>query len=206
MIVPEKIPDNKNGVPLEIYREQFAARDPEQMSARSGVPYDGTAFNDVICSRPVSLSYPDMTAVFTDTGEPAPANINILLARFVMEGSFVQAGGSFKAYTEMPWGEVYAAQFNGRCIKRMAFSYGFDLNKFEKACLGVGGIPAGKGDKSFDIEFLKGYTLRLILWEGDDEFPPASQLLFSDNFQFAFQAEDLAVVGDIVLNMMKAVK
>ena len=206
MIDRENIPDNKNGIPLEIYREQFAAKDPAEMSRRSGVPYENGVFKNVICSRPVELTYPDMASRFTDTAEPTPANINILFARLVMEGTFVQQTGQFKAYTEMPWGEVYSQQFNGRCIKRMAFSYGFDLEKFERACLALGGVPAGKGDKSFDIEFLKGYTLRLILWEGDDEFPPASQMLFSDNFQYAFKAEDMAVVGDIVLNMMKAVK
>ena len=204
--VRENIPDNKNGIPLEIYREQFRTKDPEEMSARSGVLYEDGYFKNVICSRPVTLSFPEMTAVFADTNEPAPANINILLARLVMEGSFFEQTGNFLAYTEMPWGEVYSAQFNGRCIKRMAFSYGFNLDKFERACAGVGGKPSGKGDKSFDIEFLKGFTLRLIIWEGDDEFPPASQILFSDNFQFAFKAEDMAVVGDIVLNMMKSVK
>ena len=206
MMDKTNIPDNKNGIPLEIYRQQFETMDPEVMSARSGVAFDGKVFKNVICARPVELSYPEMTATFTDTGEAAPANVTILLARLVMEGSFVAQTGGFLAYTEMPWGEVYSAQFNGRCIKRMAFSYGFDLDKFERACVGVGGIASGKGDKSFDVEFLKGFTLRLILWEGDDEFPPASQILFSDNFQFAFKAEDMAVVGDIVLNMMKAVK
>ena len=44
----------------------------------------------------------------------------------------------------------------------------------------------------------------MILWEGDEEFPPSSQILFSDNFPVAFQAEDMAVVGDISINMLKA--
>ena len=43
-------------------------------------------------------------------------------------------------------------------------------------------------------------------WEGDDEFPPSSQILFSDNFAACFAAEDLAVVGDISINMMKALE
>ena len=44
----------------------------------------------------------------------------------------------------------------------------------------------------------------MILWAGDDEFPPSSQILFSDNFPNAFQAEDMAVVGDITITMIKA--
>ena len=37
------------------------------------------------------------------------------------------------------------------------------------------------------------------------EFPPNAQILFSDNFRYAFTAEDLAVVGDIVLGRMKKI-
>ena len=48
--------------------------------------------------------------------------------------------------------------------------------------------------------------VKFILWAGDDEFPPSSQILFSDNFAASFAAEDLAVVGDISINMMKALE
>ena len=56
---------------------------------------------------------------------------------------------------------------------------------------------------AFDIPFINGLTVRLIVWEGDDEFPPSSQILFSDNFPNAFTAEDIAVTGDIILDAMK---
>ena len=67
----------------------------------------------------------------------------------------------------------------------------------------MGGIKAASGDVSYDLPFLPGLTVRLILWEGDDEFPAQAQILFSDNFPSAFQAEDNAVTDDIILNAMK---
>jgi len=42
-----------------------------------------------------------------------------------------------------------------------------------------------------------------ILWEGDEEFPPSAQILFSDNFALAFSPEDVAYVIDVVLDYMK---
>lgn len=52
---------------------------------------------------------------------------------------------------------------------------------------------------------MPGLQVRLILWEGDDEFPPSAQILFSDNFPVAFtQGEDMAVVGDVTIDMLKA--
>ena len=44
----------------------------------------------------------------------------------------------------------------------------------------------------------------MILWEGDEEFPPSSQILFSDNFPVSFQAEDMAVMGDVIIGSLKA--
>lgn len=48
--------------------------------------------------------------------------------------------------------------------------------------------------------------LCFILWEGDEEFAPTAQILFSDNFPAAFSAEDVAYVGDIVMEYMKAIQ
>ena len=38
-----------------------------------------------------------------------------------------------------------------------------------------------------------------------EEFQPSAQILFSDNFPIAFnQGEDMAVVGDVTIDMLKA--
>ena len=49
------------------------------------------------------------------------------------------------------------------------------------------------------IEIYPDYQVQMLLWEGDDEFPPSSQILFSDNFPVSFQAEDMAVMGDVII-------
>ena len=40
---------------------------------------------------------------------------------------------------------------------------------------------------------------------GDEEFPPSAQILFSDNFPVAYAEEDVAYIGDVVLDYMKNV-
>ena len=67
-------------------------------------------------------------------------------------------------------------------------------------------VPVKHGDIAYQLEIFPDYLVQMILWEGDDEFPPSSQILFSDNFAVTFAAEDLAVAGDICINMMKAVE
>ena len=60
------------------------------------------------------------------------------------------------------------------------------------------------GDAGYELELLPGYAMRLIVWAGDDEFPPNSQILYSDNFAEGFSAEDRVVAGDILISVVKS--
>jgi hypothetical protein len=44
--------------------------------------------------------------------------------------------------------------------------------------------------------------MRILVWAGDDEFPPSAQVLYSDNF-ITFAAEDRVVAGDILITAIK---
>ena len=134
-------------------------------------------------------------------------NARILVLRFLTEGAAAPASGKFLTYREIPWGEVYFKQFQGRCIFRLAYGFGNKLEKFAAIMDKIGGTKLDFGDISYEFEFLNGLQLRMILWAGDDEFPPSAQILFSDNFPVAFvQGEDMAVVGDVSIDMLKALQ
>lgn len=200
-------PHQMTDAPLEHYKSLFEKANPKALSERSGIPFDGEKFTIHLMNRPVYVYWPDMKTVFADNmQEPAPYT-KILCARICLTSVITGSFGEFKAYTEMPWGNVYAQQFRGRCILRLAFSYGNNIQGFIKACESLGGTAVKYGDASFEIPFLteeRGkLSLRLTVWEGDDEFQPQAQVLFSDNFPSAFSAEDMAVVGDILINALK---
>ena len=84
--MPErKIPDNKNGVPLEHYCARFAAMRPEDMSFRSGFEYCGGAFKLRYLGGGVRLTYPDMRLFRPDGAEISAPAARILIGRAVME-------------------------------------------------------------------------------------------------------------------------
>ena len=70
----------------------------------------------------------------------------------------------------------------------------------------LGAVNCGHGDAGYEFEFINGHRVQFLLWAGDEEFPPSSQILFSDNFPLSFEAEDLAVVGDIAIGTLKKMK
>ena len=126
------------------------------------------------------------------------------LLRWLLEGKNVPAKGQFKTFREMPWGELYIQPFTGRCLTRAAFTFGTRVAKFAAAMEKLGGTKLPHGDAGYELELLPGFAMRLIVWEGDDEFPPNSQILYSDNFETAFSPEDRVVAGDILISVVKS--
>ena len=197
-------------VPLAHYEELFAETDPGSMASRSGVSYegdnDGGIFRFTLLGRNLSVAWPTLDVTYDDTGEKLPHSAQILLADLLLNRRIVPSTGKFVSYKEVPWGDHYYKAFEGRCLKRLAYMFKTS-QEFETAAASAGGthIPEGSGT-TYEFDFLNGVLVRLTYWDADEEFPPGSQILFSDNAPLAFTAEDLAVVGDIVLSHLKSHK
>ena len=103
----------------------------------------------------------------------------------------------------MPWGELYIQPFTGRCLTRAAFTFGTKIPKFVAAMETLGAEKLPHGDAGYALELLPGFTMELLLWAGDDEFPPSAQILYSDNFAQCFAPEDRVVAGDLLISIVK---
>ena len=201
------VENNKEKVPFEHYVELFEKLDPVEAAQRCGVNYDAEKqqftvrllYTDYVVSWPKFAIASETEDGFALKNLPA----QMLIIRFLLEGCASKGSGAFLTYREMPWGEVYLKPFTGRCITRAAFTFGTRLAAFEKAMEKMPAIKLTAGDASYQMEIMPGYEVRLIVWEGDDEFPPNTQILFSDNFPKAFSAEDRTVVGDIFISDIK---
>lgn len=203
-VLKADIVNNKTGVPLSQYRTSYAKIAADTIANRCQIAFDGSAFTLTLLGQSITVSYPEGIACFLSTAEILDDEKTILLLRYLTEGAKATWSGTFIAYADMPWGETYLQQFSGRCISRLAASYGNNLEEFSRCAKAIGGTESTSGDAAYDIPFMEDLVVRLIIWAADDEFPASAQILFSDNFKTAFTAEDLAHVGDIILNAMKA--
>jgi hypothetical protein len=68
----------------------------------------------------------------------------------------------------------------------------------------TGAVPVKHGDAGYEFNFIGNFKIRILVWEGDDEFPPSAQVLYSDNFASGFAAEDRVVAGDILITTVKS--
>jgi hypothetical protein len=202
--------DNKERVPFEHYKEEYRKKDPQEISQRTGFPFseERQCFTVRFLGRDYEITFPEYTVqpvTQQDGWDPLTemTAAQILVLRHLLEGCQVSGTGKFLTYREVPWGEVYYRQFNGRCMMRLAFSYGNRIDAFRRSLEAMGAKKIKAGDAGYEIELFDGFFIRFQIWGGDEEFPPSSQILFSDNFPAAFHAEDLVVACDVIIGTMK---
>ena len=200
-----QIENNKEEVPFAHYEELFKKLDPAEVAVRlKDVKWDGKEFYVNLLGRTFAISHPDYAIRTLDEEKLPPLPTQTFLLRYLLECKDVAWGGQWKTFREMPWGEMYIKPYTGRVLTRAAFTFGFRIPAFRAAAEKMGAEPVKHGDAGFEFQLVGGYKMQILVWEGDDEFPPNAQVLYSDNFADGFAAEDRVVAGDILIGTIKS--
>ena len=200
-----QIENHKEEVPFAHYEELFRKLDVQDAQNRlPGVKWDGKEFYVNLLGREYAISHPECVIRAMDGGKLPPLPVQTFLLRYLLESKDVTWCGTWKTFREMPWGEMYIKPYTGRVLTRAAFTFGFRTDAFAAAAEKMGAVPVKHGDAGFEFTLVGGYKMQILVWEGDDEFPPNAQILYSDNFVDGFSAEDRVVAGDILISVVKS--
>ena len=111
--------------------EEYRQADPIEINNRLGIAYDVQKSEFIIFFMGVNyhVSYPDFRVSHEETEMcfyPLKEDIyaKILVLRYLLNASVFPHNGDFRAYRELPSGELYYRQFQGRCIFRLNRKYG----------------------------------------------------------------------------------
>ena len=199
-----QIENHKEEVPFAHYEDLFRKLDAAEAAERTGAKWDGNEFYVTLLGREFAISHPEYAIRALDGGNLPPLPTQTFLLRYLLESKRVSWGGEWKTFREMPWGEMYITPYTGRVLTRAAFTSGFRLGAFKAACEKMGGEAVKHGDAGYRFDLVGDYQMQILMWEGDDEFPPNAQVLYSDNFADGFAAEDRVVAGDILISTIKS--
>ena len=200
-----QIENNKEEVPFSHYEGLFQSLNPEDAASRlPDVKWDGKEFYVKLLGREYAIAYPEYAIRATDGGSIPPLPCQTFLLRYLLESKAEAWGGEWKTFREMPWGEMYIKPYTGRVLTRAAYTFSFKLAAFSAACEKMGAVKLPHGDAGYQFQLLPGYHIQILVWQGDDEFPPNAQVIYSDNFAEGFAAEDRVVAGDILISTIKA--
>ena len=199
-----QVENHKEEVPFAHYEELFRTLDPQEAAERTGAKWDGEEFYVNLLDREFAVSHPSYALRAPDGGKLPPLPTQTFLLRYLLESKTVAWAGQWKTFREMPWGEMYIKPYTGRVLTRAAFTFGTRMEAFRAACEKMGALPLSHGDAGFEFNMIGDYRMQILVWEGDEEFPPNAQILYSDNFSEGFAAEDRVVAGDILISTIKA--
>ena len=199
-----QIENHKEEVPFAHYEQRFAQLDPVQVQNRlPGIDWNGETFRLGLMHRSYEISHPAYSIRALDGGSLPQLMIQTFMLRYLLESKEIPWLGQWKTFREMPWGEMYIKPFTGRALTRAAFTFGTRLDDFRAACEKMGATRVDHGDAGYQFDLIGNYKMQILVWEGDEEFPPNAQILYSDNFADGFTAEDRVVAADILIAAIK---
>lgn len=200
-----EIENHKEEVPFAHYEQLFKAVNPQDVLDRlHRIRWENNEFYVNLLGREFIISHPDYAIRAVDGGKVPPLPTQTFLLRYLLESRDVAWTGEWKTFREMPWGETYIKPYTGRVLTRAAFTFGTRVAAFRAAAEKMGAEPVKHGDAGYRFDLIGGYQMQILVWEGDDEFPPNAQVLYSDNFAEGFAAEDRVVAGDILITAIKS--
>ena len=199
-----QIENHKEEVPFAHYEELFRGLDPQEAAERTGAKWDGKEFYVNLLGREFAISHPTYAIRALDEGNLPPLPTQTFLLRYLLESKQAAWKGEWKTFREMPWGEMYNKPYTGRVLTRAAFTFGFRVAAFKAAAEKMGAQPVPHGDAGYRFRLIGDFEMQILMWEGDEEFPPSAQVLYSDNFAEGFAAEDRVVAGDILITTIKS--
>ena len=175
-------------------------RNLEERAGKAGAGYqkyqEGEKISLPFFSEPYVIHFPQM-----EFSAPSKKTVSlvtrVLLLHYLLRADGNPTSGKWVSYKDVPGGLLYAGVFSRRVTEPLARRFGRSARRFQEVGNGMGGEPAGVGDASFTLSVFPRIALQLVLWEGDEEFPPSVQLLFDASVDHYLSLEDIVVLGQM---------
>jgi hypothetical protein len=146
----------------------------------------------------------DVSIDHQEDGKEISLTDQVLIAHYLLGASGEAETGDWITFRDIPDGHFYYDAFLKRARDPFLKTFGNKPDLYHKVAPMIGGEPVqGLGDVAFDFRVFPRIVLRIILWKGDDEFPPEANILFDRSIQSYLPVEDIAYLsGGVVYRMM----
>ena len=127
--------------------------------------------------------------------QPASLRDRILFLHYLQCQVPVRPGGDLISFRDLPGGMFYWGPFRTRSIQPLIRTFGNDLTALESALDRFDWQRGDTGDLCARIHLFGSLYATLVYHLGDDEFPPAADLLFDPIFKHTLPTEDATVIA-----------
>lgn len=190
---------------VELAKKELEGKNPKRVADQCGATFaaapDGnTTLLLNFLNREVLISGSNWDLSFKDSGEEVPIQQQVLILHYLNGAAGVKVAGEWIAYQEVPDGKFYLDAFLRRAKKPLVQAFGSHPERLLPVTRQVyGARPFGQGDHAVVVQAFPLVPVALILWEGDDEFPPEGNLLFDRSISDILSAEDIAWLAGMII-------
>ncbi|EGT2202980.1 DUF3786 domain-containing protein [Clostridioides difficile] len=198
----EKIRSSNYNVPFDYARKKFKELDPHTISNLSNISFnnDSNKFILNFFDRQYIIDYPSGEVWNDDDSICKNFELKILIIRYLTNAKGIPRTNKYVTFKEIPGGNVYYPNFLNRTLSRLSEVFTCQIDKYKLVMENMGAEKVDMGDLAYKFTYMGNTSIIFILWFGDDEFPPNSNILFDSNIIYYFNAEDLAVVPDTAID------
>ena len=194
-----RIDDYKNARKLAI--EKLASLSFDTILQRTGFEsIEANRFRISFLNRVYQLSFPDLEFVDeADSQKEVPIQEQILILHYMLSPAPLPLTDNWISYREIPGASFYYSAFVKRAIDPLKKVFGQNVDGLLQAGAILGGKIVDIGDVGYEFRLFPNICVRLILWAGDDEFPPEANIVFNENIGDILSPEDIAWLAGMLV-------
>ena len=183
-------------------RDKIGHLTPDEIERRSLCQFDvsGGCFDIPSLGQRFRVSYPAGMIKWAMTEKDVPLDWALVLLNYLTSAKEKASAGQWVTYRDLPSGQVFYGNLERYVLKELSAWYAcHDKNLLSAALDKAGFVPVlGSADLNMRIDFAPRVPVLLQFWDGDEDMPASSQMLFDRDAADQLHIEDLAVVCGIV--------
>ncbi len=186
-----------NRIAVERAAGRLAAVDMRARTVLHGLPPPGADGEIRVAAygSDIRLLPPYTGAVHADSGKLAHPVDHLLVLRYLLCDTPLDADGPPVSFRDLPGGQFYWEPFLSRTVLPLVATIGNRLDSLRQRLDGLGAAPFAGGDAGGRVACIGRLGISLAYYAGDDEFPPSAAIFFDVSVRRAFSTDDAAAMA-----------
>lgn len=197
-----RIDDYKQAFALA--KEELSKKNPKRLADQAKGEFaleDGNPLVTIkFLGRNLAIYWPEIEMYFLPGKEEVQLQQRVLVAHYLNGLKQIRPEGEWISFQEVPDGRFYMDAFQRRAKVPLVKAFGDRPELLLELAKNLfGAVQGDQGDVSVIVEPLPHVPVMLIIWKGDEEFPPEGSILFDRTIIDLLSAEDIAWLSGMVV-------
>ncbi len=158
-------------------------------------PFEGDRLRARMFGMDVVFQRGDFAVLRQEDGSPVKPADRIFFLHYLMTQATVEKTGTLISFREFPGGQFYLQPFRSRTTDPLLKRFGNDIEGLRANLDRFDWEPVSQGELGARIHVLGRLDITLVYHLGDEEFPPAADVLFDAAAKTILDAENAAVMA-----------